>query len=309
MKTAIFINNAAGYYSAKTKWEKVRDKVLQTFSEEPLEICYDGVMDFDSVLPELIQKQKIEFFVAGGGDGTHNFLLNALCKETDTYSRKFCIGSIGLGSSNDNQKPYNSLVQNIPIRIDYEGRQLHDIGKVFIHHLGDAVSHYFCVNASFGLTAQANELFNQSGYVINLLKKRNTGASIIYTAIKSLQTHKSNQLSLTYKGIKVLNEYNSINVVLKPYVSGGLHFPEFPKNNGSLFALYLLCRMNKMQLLKTMNELLKGKFNRNENKHLEFISSLEVQSQEEIPLELDGEIYYGNKFEFNVDKNKIYMAV
>ena len=78
-------------------------------------------------------------FIAAGGDGTINYLLNEiLSNPSKTIIDEIQIGAIGLGSSNDFHKPmYSSrLINGIPCKVDFTNTEERDIGCITYVHDG-----------------------------------------------------------------------------------------------------------------------------------------------------------------------------
>ena len=71
----------------------------------------------------------IRTFIAAGGDGTVNALVDALVRLRGTIALDdLTLGAIGLGSSNDAHKPVEREIGGIPVRIDAQRALPRDVG-------------------------------------------------------------------------------------------------------------------------------------------------------------------------------------
>jgi diacylglycerol kinase (ATP) len=309
MKAAIFINYSANNHRAKYKWLQIQEKVVSLFPEKPIIVTYETPFDIKQSLIKVINENGVDFFVSAGGDGSLNYLLNALISLKGANSKAFCIGSIGLGSSNDFLKPYTNLIDDIPIKLDYKRRTLSDIGKVtFIDDQDKIRSRLFLVNASIGLTAEANLLFNKGDRLIRFMKSRFLKASIFYTAVKALLKHKNQSIRLQDGNKSKSLIISNISLTKKPYISGGFHYAQSTSHNSGKLGFYCMGELNKLELIKTMRNLQYGKFPANSKQQTSFVSNLRIESDKPLPLETDGEIQLGYSFKFTVIRKGLYLA-
>ncbi len=70
-------------------------------------------------------------FIAAGGDGTVNLLLNAVM-ELGSGVTDIRIGAVGLGSSNDFHKPHgpDSVIAGVPVRVDCNSARPCDVIRI-----------------------------------------------------------------------------------------------------------------------------------------------------------------------------------
>ena len=113
----VFLNPNAGYGSAEKKWWRIADEVKNRLGGElSLEICSSRKEGSDRIREAVSRGEKE--FVAAGGDGSVNLLLNTLMESAMNPSQ-YVLGAIGIGSSNDFHKPFRkaSEIGGIPVRI------------------------------------------------------------------------------------------------------------------------------------------------------------------------------------------------
>ena len=162
MKAAILINHTANNNSGEKKWLRIKEKVMKRFPKNTIFIPYKIPYNLHNCLDKLINEKGVNCFISAGGDGSINYLLNTLIKITGRHSKNYCLGGIGLGSSNDFLKPFSDYIDGVPVRINPDFENLTDVGKVtYTDEKSEVKARYFIVNASLGITADANLLFNK----------------------------------------------------------------------------------------------------------------------------------------------------
>ncbi len=120
-------------------------------------------------------------FIIAGGDGSINYFLNHLINlvEPDIL-KQIKIGAVGIGSSNDFHKPFQSknIVEKIPYKLNFKDAVERDVGCLLYEKDGKALKKYFLINASLGITAEGNNFFNNPDFILRFLKKISTQSAI-----------------------------------------------------------------------------------------------------------------------------------
>ncbi len=309
MKTAILINYSVNNHSGKKKWMRIEDKVLKILPENTIKIPYEVPFDLNSCIEKLIKEDGVDFFISAGGDGSLNLILNEILNLTGKDSKNYCLGAIGLGSSNDFLKPFNHIINSIPVKINSNFKNLADAGKVnFINENDDEESRYFIINASLGITADANLLFNQGDFFIRNMKSRFVGLTILYAALKTLINYKNKDVTLKTKNDEHLIKLTNISLTKSPYISGSFHYNQSPGIDSGKFGFHCSHNMTKMEIIKTLYNLSNGKFPESEKRNTSFIDLLEVYSDNLLSLETDGEVQLGKNIVFSIIPKTIYIA-
>ncbi len=307
-RIAVIINLDANEGRARLKWRRIKKDLESLVPGELVVRTYTVPFQLHDYIKKLISTEKIRNFIIGGGDGTIHYFIQELSSVVGLDNLpQYTIGALGLGSSNDFIKPIKRRIGKVPVRLGYQEKTIEDLGLVKIHRPGGtSASKLFLLNAGLGVIARANHRYNNPDKITSFLKKRATSLSILFTAIKTIFNFQDISLDLTYgQKVKKINVSN-LSVTLTPYVSGKFHYKKTRAEKGYL-DMFICHGMNKLKLLITLINLFKGKFKEGENRKIERVNWLVIASSMVIPLEADGEIYMGNKFEIKVLKNAIQL--
>lgn len=310
MKTAVLINYSACNHTGKSKWLRIREKVTSMLPRDTIYIPFETPFNTKECLSGLVRDKGITCFISAGGDGSINHILNSLMEITEGRLEGIGLGAIGLGSSNDFQKPYGLQIRGIPCRIQFREETLSDIGMV---HYKDESNEWrskaFLINASLGITADANQLFNRGDFIIRTLKSRALDFTILYTALKTLLIHKNKEISIRENGNWRDMKFANISITKSSYISGGFYYKQCPARDSGQFGFHFTGDISRLGIIRTLMDLSKGIFRETEKKKTRFLSQLEISSEEVLALETDGEIQLGHNFRFSTFPRAIKLAV
>jgi len=243
-------------------------------------------------------------FVAAGGDGTLNGVLNAIVEAKGGRPlEEFTLGSVGLGSSNDFHKPFARVVSGIPLKIDAARCALHDVGEV---QYGEG-RRCFLVGAGFGTIAQGNALFNAGCGLLGWLKRRWTGGAIAYAAVRALQQHRNVQ-ALLEAGTAKLHGFSNVAVIKRRYLCGALRFDTSVEPDDGLFAVNIVEPVGRLGLLWALGDLRRGRFAGRPGCMAVRAASVRIESDRTIAAEIDGEIVEGSRFEIRILPERIRVC-
>lgn len=251
--------------------------------------------------------------VAAGGDGTVHHVLNFLLKR---YSKKevekITLGAVGLGSSNDFHKPFSSLnrIAGIPVTLDAYRAIRHDIIKVTYRMPAGAVeTRYFLLNASCGITARANWLFNHPDRLLRFLKKTCTALAILYAAIKTILTFKGVSVEYSAHGKPLrCGKISNIAFLKKPYCSGSFCYDSPYHPDDGRFWVHTCLEMPRLRLLKILARLARHRFMGTPGTESYETSQFVVKSNEPFALEMDGEVVQALEAHFAVVPRAIQVC-
>jgi diacylglycerol kinase (ATP) len=245
----------------------------------------------------------VRLFIAAGGDGTVNALLNALidCRGSVPLER-LVLGAVGLGSSNDFHKPFGSRAAGIPIRLDDKAARPRDVGRVtFADATGATHIRHFVVSASLGLTANGNDFFNTSNRLLRLLKRCWTDGAVAYAVLRTLAVHHNLGVRLDGTPTALTN----LSIQKTAYVSGSLFYDTPVAPDDGLFSINLAAGLSRAAALRVVLALLRGRFaGRRGCRHWQ-APRLEVTASAPFAVELDGEIEHATQATFEVLPERI----
>jgi diacylglycerol kinase family enzyme len=213
------------------------------------------------------------------------------------------IGVAGIGSSNDFCKPFNpkSFINKVPCKINFNSTQLRDVGCIHYKADGKIKTKYFLLNASIGVTAEANYLFNHPNFILGFLKKYFSRAAILYAAAKTIFTHKNFDIKIAFSFNEAyLFSISNLSVIKSPNFSGNLAYPNKGNYQNGLFDIYLAHSMNYFDLIKLLSSLSKKVFPKSEKTKQGTASRIRISSEKEFFIEFDGEVIKTNYAEFSI---------
>jgi diacylglycerol kinase family enzyme len=308
-KIVILVNLKARQGNAAKTWNKIRASIVELLPDNTEVITYQPPYNFDELLKHLYRDKKVDGFISAGGDGSLNYLINALLNLVGNDSRQLCVGGIGLGSSNDFHKPYNTFIKKAPVKINWDNCRLSDIGKITYEDInGDLHTRYFIINASMGITAEANYRFNHPKPVLKFLKRNWVDAAIFYAAVKTIFLYRNFQAELLIDSKMAESiTLSNLSVIKNPNISGSFKYEQHITVNDNFLGLNYCDGMNKRELLSTLINLMKGKFKPNSKRKTYKITNLKVVFNKPKPVEADGEVFVAKQCRFSVVPSAIYV--
>lgn len=306
----ILVNPMAAGGTALKKWERIKNLFPYGNNSFKIYMCNGNINTHEIIKDELINGEMD--FIAAGGDGTVNYLLNELVSISPPNKIKnIRLGAIGIGSSNDFHKPFSNdkSLLGIPIKFDFDSAKLRDIGCISFKSDGKEIKKYFIINSSIGITAEANYLFNNPDKILNQLKKFNTGLAILYSALKTIIKNKNIEIKIETTENK-LSSYSLTNlgIVKNSHFSGNFRYQSPICYSNGKFDIHICQNMNKIDIMKLFVALQSGKV-RNSEKFISWQSdSLNISSSQDFAVEFDGEVIRSNNIKYSVLKEYIKVC-
>ncbi|HET7732871.1 MAG TPA: diacylglycerol kinase family protein [Paludibacter sp.] len=287
-KCYVLVNAHSCQGNGLKKWNSIREEVFKRLPGV-IEIIPENLDDMKKRLTELLSSQEKSCIISAGGDGSMHELCNILLHSGKADNH--LIGAVGLGSSNDFLKPFHTFIRDVPVRINRdEPYQLQDVGMVrYLDENNIWKVQYFIINASFGVTAEGNWIFNEPNTLLKWLKKTNTGLAITYAAVSSILGYRNKKVTFDYDDIQKTEFISNINILKTPYVSGSLCYHQDIHPDDGQLRLNICLNMNKVTLLYTLFKLEKGVFVPDAKKLSTMVTQFDLKSNVPVIFECDGE--------------------
>jgi diacylglycerol kinase (ATP) len=245
----------------------------------------------------------IRTFIAAGGDGTVNAVIDALVRLRGAIALDdLTLGAVGLGSSNDAHKPVKRKIAGIPVRIDARLAVPRDVGIA----RWDGGERAFLVSASVGVTAAANALFNCEDNVLRLLKRWWVDGAIVWAAVRTIATWRNISATLVVDETSSAIALTHLGIAKTPWLTGGLHY-DTPVEPGR-FAVNLCESMSRLRTISTLAALARGRFVGLPGTRSWSVPRASVVLGEPCDLELDGEIFRASRVSFELLRERIRLC-
>lgn len=309
------INPRAAGGRAIGRWATVRRTICPSDVDRD-EIILDGAAGLDAVVSAALLRGERNF-VAVGGDGTVNALLNSLLGSRHRggtgADRGVAMGAVGLGSSNDFHKRAGIPPQAVPSRIDFSSTRAEDVGCIDAAGIGGFVRRYFIVNASAGVTAEGNLIFNGTAGAMPALRRLGAWAAIPAAALLAIGRHANVPAAISVDGGPERTvTLSNLALLRNTNISGRLRLDAIerggPETGDGPMGLWIEENRSRRHLLGLFVRLLTGRFRPADGTTLGRCFSVRVRAAAPIPVEFDGEILFTGDATFSVVRHAIRVC-
>jgi diacylglycerol kinase (ATP) len=305
----VLLNPHAAGGTAMSKWRRLC--VTMPPSREDVEVHFlTSGIDIAATITEASARGD-RHVLAAGGDGTVHTALNALMQLPEHVRKSFVLGAAGLGSSNDFHKPFEAtrLHEGVPVRMDFSKPVWRDVGCVRIGYEMNWITRFFLINASAGITAEGNALFNSPGPVLASLKRTSTPLAIAYAANRALAAHRNIPATLRIPGEAPINlKLTNLGIAKSPHFSGSLHYDTAANYSDGLLQVHAAYDMGLMERFRLLIALSHGRFRGLAKTQSWTLAHLSLTAESPFLLELDGEIHKADLAEFSVVPQAIQVC-
>lgn len=301
----IFLNPNCNYGTGLSRWEKVKEKVLTRMGKFEVE----EILSPDEIIFQVSKalKNGENIFIAAGGDGTVNLLLNTIMKLSGNPD--LTIGAVGLGSSNDFHKPLRAkaFINGIPVRIDFENAFPCDVIRIDYRDIEGHQNTRFClINASIGITAEANAIFNSRLRFIRMLQRISADAAITAAALKAIFTYRDIPCQLAVnKGEKQRFSVTNLGIIKNPHFAGSLCYDTPIEPDDGKLGINLCMGLSLRERIGMLVALYNHRFQGCPKTKSWIATRLSVRSDQSFALEVDGEVIYATSVEFNIIPKRV----
>lgn len=285
-KKLLFIYNP---HAGKGKIKSQLSDIIELFVKHDYEVVVystKGKKDAKKIVIDCLKRQKYEYIVCSGGDGTLNEVINGVMN----CENKPKIGYIPSGTTND--YAYSLKVPKNMLK----ATQVVLNAALFSCDIGSFNEEYFTYSAAFGLFTDA--AYETPQYSKNMLGR----LAYILEGIKRLPNWKSYRLDIINED-KVISDNFIYGMVTNTHSIGGFRGitgKGVLLDDGLFEAIFIKTPQNVSDLQSIINDLLKGKLN--SDQIISFpIKEIYIRSEELVPWSIDGE--YGGELQTVCIKN------
>lgn len=302
----VLLNTRASYGRAPELWRRVEREVGDRASDVRVEDVGNGDGLVDAVRRAYDAGERA--FVAAGGDGTVNALLNAVM----ALDGDVTLGAVGLGSSNDFHKPFgpDRIVAGVPVRIDCRGARPRDVIRIdYEDEGGGRATRHALMNASLGITAEANANFNEPTGFIRAARRVSVDAAIVASVLTTIVTYRDIECRLWVDGSdQGVIPVSNLGVVKSPHFGGSFCYDTPIEPDDGTLGMNLCERLTPFQALATLAALRRRRFRGRQKTRCWIGKSARVEAERVFALETDGEIVHARAAEFSVLPGRVRVC-
>ncbi len=305
----VLLNSRASYGRAGDLWRRVRPGIESRLGDfATVDVASPGGV-VESIGAALEDGERA--FIAAGGDGTVNSVANALLRAD--AGGDAVMGAVGLGSSNDFHKRTSpgERVGGVPVRIDFRNARAQDVIRIEFEDAGGERGLRFAVmNASLGITAEANASFNEPSGFVRGARRLSMDAAIVASVIETLVTFRDIPCRLRIDGSdEGTFSVSNLGVIKNPHFAGTFCYDTPVEPDDGRLGVNLCERLTRFQALATLAALRRRRFSGRPKTRSWTAARVSVESENAFALETDGEVAKVRSVEFEVAPHALRCCV
>jgi diacylglycerol kinase family enzyme len=304
------VNPHAGGGKGLVRWERVRDAVAERVGGTATVLPTNAAEAREAVRRALWDGERD--FIAAGGDGTVNLVVNTLLAHVTVAERqRLRLGAVGLGSSNDFHKPHRAdgWIGRIPVRLRFDRIVAHDVGRLrYLLPDGEWRCRRFILNASIGVTAEGNRRFNDDPTVARV-KRLHPDLGMAWAALAALFDGGPWPMRVaTDDRPPVTERVTNLGIVKNPHFTGMLRYDTPYEPGSGVFDVHLLGNVSRAARVRAIVGLCCGRFAGRRGTASWHARRLSVAADAPFAVEGDGEITITTHAEFSLDPQALAVC-
>lgn len=247
-----------------------------------------------------------DLIIVIGGDGTVqesvNGMLAAANYETSSCKLGIISSGTGQGFAQSLSLP-SSIKDQIEIINNGVSKKI-DVGKISFYQDGRACFRFFVNEFQIGI----------GGAVVrNVNKDQKRAGGLLAFGLGTLTTamkYPNQKLSLIINnGSKIIDEFTGVVVANGGYTGGGMNLTPLSNLNDGFLDLLLIKKQSKLQRLISFSKIYSGRHINSPLFDYGFVKQIKIESDKEVPVEADGEIWGTLPCEVEVVHSAISVCV
>lgn len=294
-KWLVVVNPNAGQRKGSKDWEKINS--LLTAYGIATEVKFtEGKRHATEIVAQAITGE-FRNFIAVGGDGTMNEIVNGVLGQNNIPSHQITIAMIPVGTGNDWGRMFG-------IPNDYEGAIklikekstcLSDAGVATYTTPPGSEKRYFINIAGLGFDAEVVRKTNAQKD-----KGRNSKAIYFYNLLGSLLFYRNTTTTVTVDGKEFTNKVFTISVGIGKFSGGGMRQTPEARYDDGLFDMTVIKGMWKGKIIMSLMKLYDGTILDHPRIDGYKGKNILITSQPPVNLEADGESLGSTPLELNI---------
>ncbi len=299
-KTKVIVNPFSAFGKTRERWNSIKEEIKSVFKELKVEFT-EAPKHATSITIDAI-KQGFNHIIGVGGDGIMNEIINGYLKDDKPLDKEITLSAFPAGKGNDFTRTIADISgKHWKEMYREENFMMVDVGKIKTNQ-GER---YFLNESSFGFSGEV------ARRIYKLKKKIKTGAVYFFGALSTLKNYKASQISIIADGKEIKGRYLLGVISNGKYFGGKMKVAPNAKIDDGYFNLVLLKETSKFDVLKKLIKVYKGKHIN--DKGVEIIEAKHIiikpKTEEEIPIEYDGEIDFSLPAEFKIIPSAVKLKI
>ncbi len=304
----IICNPVAGEGLAIKRWEKFQHSLEEKNISYTLHIT--ASKNHATALAKTVIKSGARRIVSFGGDGTFNEILQCIAPLNPGYHGDVDLVFLGAGSSNDFEKKFSDILPWIE-RVTSSRTKAIDLCRVdCIGFDGLPVTRYFVNNSSIGVISLGGEYFNEAKGITRLLKQKSADAGAILSGLKAIARYRPLVGDLIIDGnIDKNRPLSNVTIYKTGHFGGGMKYNQCTEPDDGKLSVAIVDGVSKLKLLGIIPTLYTGTIFNKAYAHYKECEWFEVQTDQKISIETDGEIIGHTPARYTILKQAVRVVV
>ena len=299
LKPVVVLNPYASNGKARNAFPTIKTVMSQRWDDIRFALT-ESPDEVDEIVEDAIEA-GFDCVISVGGDGTNNRVLNALMnlRERNAASEPVVYGNLPIGTGQDwarTAKVPAGLENALQWLAAQQPRPI-DVGKVRV----DGQTQYFLNISSVGI-----------GYNVNVHVEKNKGVPMpfVFGALKAIIEYTPTAMKISVDG-KLFYDGKTYLVAIAngQYFGAGMAVAPNASIDDGVFDVVLLEGKSQLSAVTALATVFSKQHLRLSQVHTKTGKSVEVVCNEEVGVEIEGELYRGKRMQYSVLPRSLQMLI